>query len=467
MKVSIANLKSIKKLDFTIPTSPGVYILSATNGAGKTSLLNAISFLFDGNALKNAFQPGKNGYDDFAKTQITYTDDANVELTYKFTKANWAPTKKNVKHVVPGYCSKGVFVRIDQHRVTPKGDELKNTKRVPCPFAADVADILDNPDFNDLATITIKGRRRAFVCKDRTEKYFSSGELAVIQMVQKVHSAAANSLILIDEAEISLHPATQLNLIEHLRHSAKAKDSVVLVSTHSQTVIKSSNSHSIYFLEASATGVNVINPCYPSYALQAISPLDDYFSDRIFLFEDNEAILYFNELKSRKGHCIKKQMSHICIPIAGWKQLAIFLDNARKHLRRSPSQEFLAIFDRDVRLKDLQPLPCYQAIAGWFQHLQMTPEVTPIEWLTTDATALPAVNKAFSQKLNASLLPSLKSKLAGKTSADKKAVWRQFLNEYEKVTGAQAAEIKRQVYGIWIDQHVKDVDATIFFNKIF
>lgn len=467
MKIAITNLKSINRLDFEIPSTPGVYILSATNGVGKTSLLNAISFVFDGSALKKSFQPGKNGFDSFKSTQIKYTDDSGSELTYKFTNSNWHPTKKNVRHTIPSYCTNGIFIKIDQHRVTPKDDELKNTTKTPCLFASDVATILGNDDFNDLATVTIKGRRKGFVCGSRTERYFSSGELAVIQIVHKLHNATSGSLVLIDEAEISLHPSTQQGLVEHITNLAKTKNLIVIISTHSQTLIKTSKSSNLYFLEKGDAAVSVINPCYPSYALQSISPIEDYFSDRVFLFEDSEAILFFNELKSRKSRCIEKYMSHICVPIGGWPQLAAFLDSAQIHFKKAASQEFKAIFDNDVQQKDLKSLPCHSRILGSYFNLPLIPEVTPIQWLMSDANALPDINTALRQRISRTILQSLKSSLIGKKSSDIKAVWRNFLGEYEKLTGIKQETIKQEIYGQWIDKNLNDVDAKSFFGKLF
>lgn len=467
MKISITNLKSINKMSFELPTSPGVYIVSATNGVGKTSLLNAISFIFDNNALKKSFQPGKNGFDSFKNTQITYTDDAKTDITYKFTNSNWHSTKKNINHIVPNYCSKGIFIKIDQHRVTPKDDELKNTTKTTCAFATDVATILGNSDFENLGTVTIKGRRKGFVCGSRTEKYFSSGELAVIQIVQKVYDAPPSSLVLIDEAEISLHPSTQLGLAEYITNLSKTNNLIVLISTHSQTLIKYCKSSNLYFLEKETPSIKVINPCYPSYALQAISPLEDYFSDRVFLFEDTEAIIFFNELKIRKKSCIAKYMSHISIPIAGWPQLAAFLENAQKHFRKSSSQEFRAIFDKDVKISDLKSLPCHNKIAGSYYHLPLTPEITPIEWLISDIDALKLINTSLKQRISRSTLPCLKSSLHGKKSAEIKYIWKEFLNQYEKLTGLSQENIKREVYGQWIEKNFDDIEAKKFFGHLF
>lgn len=467
MKITLNNIKSIDQLDFEIPSSPGVYIISATNGVGKTSLLNAISYLFDKTALKKRFQPGKNGFDDFKGSQISFTDNKSNSITYKFTKQNWHPTKQKTSYSPPSNFKNGAFIRIDQHRVAPKEDNLKGTIQTACSFAKDVADVLANPEFLGLATVTIAGRRKGYVCGKRTERYFSSGELAVIQILQKISAAKNGSLILVDEAEISLHPSTQRALLEVIEQSATTKQMVVLISTHSQTLIKAASNKSLYFLEKNGRNVSVINPCYPSFALQAISPSDDYFSDRVFLFEDEEAILFFNELKARKQSVVSKSISHICIPIAGWPQTANFLKNARLHFKKASAQEFFAIFDKDVQLNDLKKLSCYGDIKNHFSHLPLTPEITPIEWLCTDSAAISKLNRALMQRIAITALPSLSISLLNKKSDEIKKIWTRFISEYALLTSLSEEKIKGMVYGLWIDQHVTDTEAKQFFGKIF
>lgn len=49
-KITISSLRNITSLVFDVPIS-GVYVLTGSNGSGKTSLLMALSRIFDKNAF--------------------------------------------------------------------------------------------------------------------------------------------------------------------------------------------------------------------------------------------------------------------------------------------------------------------------------------------------------------------------------------------------------------------------------
>ncbi|HEK2596697.1 TPA: AAA family ATPase [Proteus mirabilis] len=71
-----------------------------------------------------------------------------------------------------------------------------------------------------------------------SEAYAGSGEFAVISLVSKIHSAPLNSLILLDEPEVSLHPYAQKELINYLIQQAKVKKHQIVISSHSPEIIE-------------------------------------------------------------------------------------------------------------------------------------------------------------------------------------------------------------------------------------
>ncbi|HHR6443357.1 TPA: ATP-dependent nuclease [Providencia alcalifaciens] len=73
---------------------------------------------------------------------------------------------------------------------------------------------------------------------DYTEAFAGSGEYAIISLVSKIHSAPNNSLILLDEPEVSLHPNAQKELINYLIDQIKIKKHQVVISSHSPEVIE-------------------------------------------------------------------------------------------------------------------------------------------------------------------------------------------------------------------------------------
>ena len=71
-----------------------------------------------------------------------------------------------------------------------------------------------------------------------SEANAGSGEVAVIQLVDKIQNAAEFSLILLDEPEVSIHPGAQEKLKEYLLDSIIKKKLQIVVSTHSPILIE-------------------------------------------------------------------------------------------------------------------------------------------------------------------------------------------------------------------------------------
>lgn len=77
-----------------------------------------------------------------------------------------------------------------------------------------------------------------FFNSEYSEARAGSGELKVINMVTQIKKAPDQSLILIDEPEISLHPGAQLQLLKFLLTEIRDKNHQIVFTTHSPTMIK-------------------------------------------------------------------------------------------------------------------------------------------------------------------------------------------------------------------------------------
>jgi predicted ATPase len=70
-----------------------------------------------------------------------------------------------------------------------------------------------------------------------SEAFAGSGEFAVVRLVYEVLDAPEESLILLDEPEVSLHPGAQEKLKIFLLEQIKIKKHQIVISTHSPTLI--------------------------------------------------------------------------------------------------------------------------------------------------------------------------------------------------------------------------------------
>ncbi len=69
-----------------------------------------------------------------------------------------------------------------------------------------------------------------------SEAHAGSGEYAVVRLVDAISRARPKSLILLDEPEVSLHPAAQQRLMEFVKRQVLVSGHQVVISTHSPTL---------------------------------------------------------------------------------------------------------------------------------------------------------------------------------------------------------------------------------------
>ena len=65
-----------------------------------------------------------------------------------------------------------------------------------------------------------------------------SGEFLVATIVREVEKAQNNSIVLIDEPEVSLHPRAQYRLVEYFFDAIKRKHIQMIITTHSEHIVK-------------------------------------------------------------------------------------------------------------------------------------------------------------------------------------------------------------------------------------
>lgn len=65
-----------------------------------------------------------------------------------------------------------------------------------------------------------------------------SGEFLVATIVREIEKASNNSIVLIDEPEVSLHPRAQYKLIEYFLDAIKRKHIQMIATTHSEHIVE-------------------------------------------------------------------------------------------------------------------------------------------------------------------------------------------------------------------------------------
>ncbi|MFC3024270.1 ATP-dependent endonuclease [Vibrio zhugei] len=101
-----------------------------------------------------------------------------------------------------------------------------------------------------------------------SEAVAGSGEVSVVNCVVKVLRAPPQSLILLDEPEVSLHPGAQTELRTLLLTSIQKNSCQVIMSTHSEHFVQSlpDKAVKLYQYEETTDSYSILNNCSPEQA---------------------------------------------------------------------------------------------------------------------------------------------------------------------------------------------------------
>lgn len=495
-RIVIENLKGIKSLDFKIP-NPGVHVLTASNGSGKTTLMVCIERLKGPGSLKDNFiQHRSPNVDSYATSKITYHSKLNnkVSYTYRSSSGSWWPTTQNAavlnefgydEIVVIPTLGKRVYIQnktISGGRVRYASEGLRSS----------MSTVLENDKFDELRKMNLGetrgrgGRNRrnntAFILpgkivrenNKRTQHYysessFSLGEIFTLNLLFQLQVIEDNSLLVIDELEVALHPRVQINLLNYLEEKADEKNLTVIISTHSSSIIKCAKN--LIYLQNGGNGeINVNYGCYSALALQEVAIEEDIQPDYTFFVEDDVAELLLKEiiLKYFQINSDRQQPLWKVLPIGGYPEVLRFIERANQYLlnRRIGQYAFLDHDVEDTRNElrrkgnnrteaeeDLWNL--FQSQAQKIKYLEITPELGVMNWLLDDTNNAQALinnripdafinlidlirelnanfsNDAYNPRRGAkSKMSWLVGQICGQTNEDKKRIERHLFSSY-------------------------------------
>ena len=162
-----------------------------------------------------------------------------------------------------------------------------------------------------------------------SENNFSRGERALSHLATMLESLPRHSLLLIDEAEMTLHPKAQKRLLTYLNTFAAERQCLVILSTQSASLIKIANPKNILFLETEENGNMVCRRnVYPAAILGEMAFAEEILPETILLVEDAEAAMLLEEIVSRLKSIMTVDFPYCKIlPVGGYMQVVILLDN--------------------------------------------------------------------------------------------------------------------------------------------
>ncbi|MBQ8203412.1 MAG: AAA family ATPase [Clostridia bacterium] len=484
--ITIRNTKGIKKLHFTFPERRGVYLLVGPNGTGKTTLLICMDRICNSYAFARGFSHPKNitGYDEYQNATIQYDVD-NVCVLFRKKQYKWAPSPwKGNGELLDAFGYTGsIFIKADSKRIDATADEIERgtTQAADPVLVRTLNQIFETSKYDNLKKLKVthgRGKPSSYfnVIKDGrfyyTEKRFSTGEIAILRLIENVELACNGSLVLLDEAEMALHPRVQVNLLNYLKEKAQEKNLTIFISTHSPTLIKSTNEKDIMLLESDSRGnIEVCTPCYPARALGGIDYEESKIFDYVFFVEDDMARLFLKRMVYRYGTiapCHSTALTSI-IPVGGFCQtanLAVVTNN-----QLFGHSKVFALVDSDA-FDDLDQKPDFTELLNRHREiikdLSVTPEVKFIEILSSADESL---KLNFRNRMHCeipTILNSVEYRNCSSTNNRKLAKRRfeVFINKCISFSGDSEETVKTDLINMLVDT-LPDGDVQHLLGPIF
>ena len=495
-KIWITKVKNIESLEFEIP-NPGVYVLTGTNGSGKTTLLAALNRIGNKNAFANFFKttPNESKLDFFGESSISY-ETSNKKVVYNYGNTRWSPTPKSNSKLLTEFGFPDVrFIAADSKRIEATQDELKPTRIRPAEnfVINDIVRILGSSKFENLKYVNTKrgaGNRAYLILRKHnnkniyfSEKNFSLGELCVLRLVTTLSNISYQSLVLIDEIEMALHPKAQAALFNYLVRVAKEKNLTVIFSTHSSSLIKRASRHRILLLRDSGGGkIKCARNVYPAQALGDIAYDDEVNPDFLFFVEDYKAKTLLEQMIAEYKTTISNQIPPYfkVIPVGGFKETIEFLTNSDQIF--SDNVKRYAFLDKDVEIESLQEakdnekyafLQKFKDNKGKIKYLPCTPEQGIMDMIHSDELKhCGKINTLFNdQILDISRIIDEEGYLAISSDKPRKKAKKQFefiVNEVAKRTG-HSVEYCEKIFALhYVNQKYQDKSSLCaLFGPIF
>ena len=494
MQIKILNVKKIRSLTFDLP-EPGVWIITGENGAGKTCLLAAIFRIKAPHAFQKYYRTSllESRLDSYEGASVSYTID-DQHVSYSYGGERWRATPRSNSRLLATFPYPTIeYIDVNASRIEPFANEIF-TRRVQsatveiCSF---LEYVLNDNKWASLKFVnTQRGRGNAaylipYMKNNRifyySEKSFSLGELCVFKLAKKIDAVPQNSLLIIDEIEMALHPQAQVRLVEKISEIAAVKQLTVIFSTHSATIIKSIDKKQLIYLKDTGSGnITPIKSAYPAQILGDVAFEDELSADFIFFVEDKQAKIlleqmigkYFSLGRNDRNY----QPLYKIVPIGGYPQVIEMLNNSSSIF--PPYIKKFAFLDKDVEVTlATARRERNQSIINLFhnptniRYLPCTPELGFIEMIEDAANnqLLVAISQSFPgvaihleriirnrtyltfagapRDCAKKKMSHIVEKIAQQTQMDETQIRRQLYSSYVNFFNSQAPAALRQLFG--------------------
>lgn len=371
LKITIHKIKGINHGEIELPIKNGLYAIVGSNGTGKSTIMLCISQLIGKHNLSIL-----KDNDYFSDSYIEFELDGKSEkwiCDEKFWKANTYPNLLSFNGTYEGSLFYGARFKdsknVDEQLLTGKidSDYIVNADLY---IQEKLGEILHNDQFYYTGLKRIRNRDIANKLGLQNTPYFiefngnnisqyrmSSGECLLISLLHFIYNSLIRKslpsnkpiIMLIDEIELALHPVAVSNFITYINQLLiDYPNLTVIVTSHSTEVIRAIKPNNMFKLERlknCENEFNIINPCYPSYAIRDIYQHSGF--DCIILVEDSLAKMIV-ESQLLENNLTTSRLINI-IPSGGWTNVLDLHQELLVNNVLGDKTKIISVLDGDVK----------------------------------------------------------------------------------------------------------------------
>jgi len=402
-------------------------------------------------------------------------------VVYGYRNERWTPRPRSGAALIQDFGFPNViYAGAVADRITPSAQDFVPARVRPATpkLIASLNRVFETNKFDKLKVVNLTrgAGNQAYLmrvgngapAKYHTEKNFGLGELCVLKLMLSLQDCPNNSLVLIDELEMALHPMAQIKFVEYLREISDQKNLTTIVSTHSASLIKYFGKKYLSFLVKDGTETKVLKNCFPTYALGQLGFGEERAPDYLVYVEDKAArriseILWQKLVADRLGVQAAYAPTVHFVEIGGIHNVLNMIVNRGGLV---PQQtKVSALLDLDAKTETLQQaidsgnLSTQQLFAtcnNQLRYLPWTPEVGIIQYLSAhhaDAQNMlrRRTNSAYLRLPQPAVVELVPDAGGAQRRAAKTGFTRICQETADALPNLDAADIKELIYKIFCD----------------
>lgn len=252
-QLNIKQLKNIRNLSMSFDTNKRLVAILGENGSGKSTILYILACVFQNLKIQNQGKTiirGENYRftDFFPPTNLGQWNDSELELFYtekgQLKNKVYKKGKRWTRYEDRPYREiyfMGINICVPQIELETKTSQIKIEQDKDSELKSRVITDINNVMNRKYEKISFTNNKKYKLAELSSISYPSifmgAGENKIIEILRILHSAGNNSLILIDELDLTLHKFALNKLLKIMARISEEKNLQIIFTTHREDIL--------------------------------------------------------------------------------------------------------------------------------------------------------------------------------------------------------------------------------------